>query len=220
MAKAKPQPAERVERWSIDRIVPYDGNPRTHPEAQIELLSRLMQAHGIDQPIVVDEDGVILKGHGRRLAAMKAGFKRFPVVVHRGLTEEEKRGIRVADNQMGLLSGWDYDLLRVEMRELKLSGFDLPLLGFDDATLNWLTVGDLVTDPDGEWVGMPHFNNPDATGFRSIVVHFHDQDGVDKFAKLMKQKITDKTRFMWFPEMVIKPFIKYEGAEGRKAAAK
>jgi ParB-like chromosome segregation protein Spo0J len=79
------QPAERVATWSLDRIKPYERNARTHSEHQIELLSNLMTRYGVDQPIVVDENGVILKGHGRRLAALKAGFKTYPVVVMRGL---------------------------------------------------------------------------------------------------------------------------------------
>ena len=119
----------------IAAIVPYDRNPRTHSPEQIALLASLMTKYGIDQPIVVDEDGVILKGHGRRLAAMEAGFKAFPVVVHHGLSEDDKRAIRIADNQVALLSGWDTDLLRTELTELSVAGYDMPMLGFNDTQL-------------------------------------------------------------------------------------
>src|SRR5262245_29803332 len=100
-------PARAVETWKLDQIKPYDRNARQHPEVQIELLAKLMTKHGVDQPIVVDEDGVILKGHGRRLAAIKAGFNEFPVVVHKGLCDTEKRGLRIADNKVTLLGDWD-----------------------------------------------------------------------------------------------------------------
>jgi len=128
-------PALQPEPWKLGRIKPYASNPRTHPDSQIELLAGLMKRYGIDQPIVVDEDGIILKGHGRLLAAYKAGFQEFPVVVHLGLAEHDKQAIRIADNQMSLLSEWDQSLLSAHLQELKLAGFDMALLGFADINL-------------------------------------------------------------------------------------
>lgn len=128
-------PAAKTELWPLGKIVPYERNPRTHPEQQIKLLAQLMTKYGVDQPIVVDENGVILKGHGRRLAAIEAGLKEFPVVRHVGLTDEGKRAIRIADNQVALLSGWDDELLKMEITELQAHGFDLPMLGFSDDKL-------------------------------------------------------------------------------------
>jgi len=119
----------------IGDIVPYERNPRTHPEKQIELLAQLMMKYGFDQPIVVDEKGIILKGHGRRLAAIQAGFKKVPVVYLRGLSPADKQAIRIADNQVALLSGWDDELLKIEMKELQDQGFDMPMLGFPDDKL-------------------------------------------------------------------------------------
>jgi hypothetical protein len=88
-------------------VKPYPRNTRTHPPAQIELLASLLRKFGPDQPIVVDEGGVILKGHGREEAARTAGMASFPVVERRGLSEEDKAALRIADNQVALLSGWD-----------------------------------------------------------------------------------------------------------------
>ena len=139
-------PAEVVEKWALEKIKPYDRNAREHPDVQVELLSKLMLKHGVDQPIVVDEDGVILKGHGRRLAALKAGFTEFPVVVHRGLSEADKRGLRISDNKVALLAGWDEALLRLEIDDLKLNGFDIPDLGFDDKELMLLNPGGFLAD--------------------------------------------------------------------------
>ncbi len=145
----KAQPAERVENRALARIVPYPQNPRTHSEAQIDLLANLMQRYGVDQPIVVDERGVILKGHGRRLAALQAGFASFPVVVQRGLSDDDKRALRIADNQVALLAGWDQELMRLEAGELRLHGYDMPLLGFDEAALaGFLDTNPGQVDPD------------------------------------------------------------------------
>jgi hypothetical protein len=130
MAKAKRWPAEKPELWALDDIKPCDRNPRTHPEKQIELLAALMKKYGVDQPIVVDENGVILKGHGRRLAAQAAGFVEFPVVVNRGLSDNDKSLIRIADNQVSVLAGWDDEILKQEILAFD-KDFDLDLLGFN-----------------------------------------------------------------------------------------
>jgi len=122
----------------LSKIKPYIRNARKHPEKQITLLASLMKKYGVDQPIVVDEKFVILKGHGRRLAALQAGFKDYPVVVQRGLKAEDKQAIRIADNQVALLAGWDDNLLKIEIKELKSLGFDLAMIGFSEAKFDVL----------------------------------------------------------------------------------
>lgn len=121
--------------WKLDRITPYPKNARTHPPDQIALLANMLKRWGPDQPIVVDEDGVILKGHGRLLAAIEAGLEEFPVVERRGLPAAEKSAIRIADNQVALLAGWDSVLIGGELSELEMTGFDLPFLGFPETQL-------------------------------------------------------------------------------------
>ena len=143
-------PTTTKDWWPIEKIKPYSNNPRTHPPEQIEMLAKLMKKYGIDQPIVVDEKGIIIKGHGRRLAAMEARFDRYPVVVHRGLSEDAKRAMRIADNQVALLSGWDDNLLRNEMTTLSTAGFDMALTGFGDKEVDRLvgTFSTSAADPD------------------------------------------------------------------------
>lgn len=128
-------PASRPETWPLRSIYPYPNNPRTHPPAQVALLAELLKRRGFDQPIVVDEGGVIIKGHGRHLAAMIAGLDEVPVVVRRGLSEVEKAAMRIEDNQVALLSGWDRELIRGEMSMLKAAGYEMPLLGFGDTQI-------------------------------------------------------------------------------------
>lgn len=139
MAKAPKRfdnfPAVKAKLWPIADIKPYPRNPRTHPPAQIALLAAIFLKHGVDQPIVVDERGVILKGHGRREAAIKAELTHYPVVQRFGMSEADKIGMRIEDNQLALLSGWDNELVRGEIGFLEKSGFDLALLGFGEAQL-------------------------------------------------------------------------------------
>jgi hypothetical protein len=121
--------------WQLDDCVDYPGNARTHPPAQLDLLSKLIKKYGQDQDIVVDEDYVILKGHGRKLAMKLAGMTEASVTQRFGLSESDKRAMRIADNAVALLSGWDNALLRTEVSSLKLSGYEIPLLGFGEAQL-------------------------------------------------------------------------------------
>ena len=138
---AESWPASKVELWSIDRIKPYDKNPRTHSDSQVDLIAASMRTDGVTQPILVDDAGVIIAGHGRRLGAIKNGYQQYPVVIARGWSEEQKRAVRVKDNQITLLSGWDTELIKGEIASLKLSGYDLHLLGFGDAELVQFSTG-------------------------------------------------------------------------------
>lgn len=121
--------------WRIADIKPYPRNPRTHPPAQVKMLGGLLKKYGPDQDIVVDEKGVIIKGHGRRLGAIEAGLKTFPVTQRFDLSDVEKTSMRIEDNQVTLLGGWDTDLIRGELKSLSAEGFDLGLLGFGEAQL-------------------------------------------------------------------------------------
>jgi len=133
------QPAEKTVNWPLEKIRPYPNNPRTHNDEQIRALAALMLKYGIDQPIVVDEDGIILKGHGRRIAAFTAGFSSYPVVIRKGLSEDDKKALRIADNQVALLAGWNQDLIKIEVGSLSLAGYDMPLLAFPERELARLT---------------------------------------------------------------------------------
>jgi hypothetical protein len=121
--------------WPLDKIKDYPHNPRTHPPAQIKLLAELMRKFGPDQDIVVDEMGVILKGHGRKMAATEAGLAKYPVTQRIGLSENDKAALRISDNQVALLSGWDSELIRFEIEKLKRDDYPIELLGFGEAQL-------------------------------------------------------------------------------------
>lgn len=167
-AAVRAWPAVKPEVWKLSRIKPYEKNARTHPPEQIALLASLMKKRGVDQPIVVDEAGVILKGHGRLQAAQVAGFTEFPVAVHRGLSEQDKRAMRIEDNQLALLSGWDEQLLKLEIGDLRTEGYDLGDLGFDGSDLERILAWG---NPLG---AMPVLSDGDRTPYQQVTFTLHD----------------------------------------------
>lgn len=142
-------PASTPRLWKLDDIKPYPNNAKTHPPEQVNLLAELMRKFGVDQPIVVDEDGVILKGHGRLQAAYVAKFEEFPVVQHIGLSDSDKIALRLSDNQVPLLGGWNDELIKVELGKLKLEDYPMQLLGFSAPMLaGWLDSNPGHVDPE------------------------------------------------------------------------
>ena len=145
----KEWPADKVDRRAIADLVPYARNARTHSDAQVAQIAASMQEWGWTNPILVDETGMIIAGHGRVLAARKLGFTDAPVMVASGWSEAQKRAYVIADNKLALNAGWDMPALSAELGELAGLDFDLALTGFDDTELAGLldkTAG--LTDPD------------------------------------------------------------------------
>jgi DNA modification methylase len=154
---ARPWPADRVEHWPIERLIPYANNPRLHSEADLDKIGASILRWGWTNPALVDENGVLIAGHGRVGAAVKlqrAGklqVTSIPVIVARGWSEEEKQAYRLADNELAARASWDPDLLRNELRDLKFGGFDLGLIGFEPDRLEDILAelgSSGLTDPD------------------------------------------------------------------------
>src|ERR1700692_1933244 len=103
-------PADKIELWPLERLVPYARNARTHTEAQIAQIAASINEWGWTVPVLVDESGMLIAGHGRVLAARKLGLSEVPVVVARAWTESKKRSYRLADNKLPLNAGWAADL--------------------------------------------------------------------------------------------------------------
>lgn len=143
-------PADKVERKSVSALVPYARNARTHSEEQVAQIAASIREWGWTMPVLVDEDGGLIAGHGRVLAARKLGLTEIPVMVAAGWTEAQKRAYVLADNKLALNAGWDAELLRVELTDLQAFDFDLGLTGFADDELAALTAvkTDGLTDPD------------------------------------------------------------------------
>lgn len=144
-------PADQVERWPLERLVPYARNARTHSEEQVAQLAASIREWGWTVPVLVAEDGTIIAGHGRVMAARRLGVTTIPVMVARGWTEAQRRAYALADNKLALNAGWDEDLLRLELGDLKALDFDLGPVGFSDEELANLLLAEPAqgnTDPD------------------------------------------------------------------------
>ena len=140
----------KIEQRKTSDITPYEKNPR-HNDAAVEAVAKSIEEFGFRQPIVIDENGVIIVGHTRWKAAQKLGLEKIPVHVARDLTPGQARAYRIADNQTASIAEWNFDLLPVELNELKAVDFDLELLGFEAKELARLlnaTPNEGLTDPD------------------------------------------------------------------------
>lgn len=130
-------------------LKPYERNSRTHSRAQVEALSRSIREYGFTNPILLDEDGVIIAGHGRLQAAQALGMEQVPTITLTGLSEAQRRALVLADNRIALDAGWDVEMLRVELADLRSDGFDLSLTGFSLEELdNLLAPAEDAKDPD------------------------------------------------------------------------
>jgi DNA modification methylase len=143
-------PADAVERRPVSSLTPYARNARTHSDAQVAQIAASIREWGWTVPVLVDETGMLIAGHGRVLAAQRLGVPEVPVMVARGWSEAQKRAYVLADNKLALNAGWDSDLLRVELSDLQEGGFDLGLAGFEATELEALLAeaNPGLTDPD------------------------------------------------------------------------
>mgnify|MGYP003639554783 CR=1 FL=1 len=139
-----------IEYKSTGELIPYVNNSRTHSEQQVQQVAASIKEFGFTNPILIDEQGGIIAGHGRLQAAQLLSLDEVPTITLEGLTEAEKKAYVIADNQLALNAGWDLDLLKVEVERLGELDFDIGLLGFDDDFLSGLLdeVEEGLTDED------------------------------------------------------------------------
>ena len=141
---------EITQRKTAD-LIPYVNNARTHSEQQVLQIAASIKEFGFNSPVLVDGDNGIIAGHGRVMAAKKLGLDEVPTIELKHLTKTQKKAYILADNRLALNSGWDNDLLALELGELSDDGFDLDLLGFDDTELSLLDESETaegLTDED------------------------------------------------------------------------
>ena len=145
-------PADKVEQRSLASLIPYARNARTHSDEQVAQIAASIKEWGWTIPVLVDETGQIIAGHGRVAAARLLDMDEVPVMVASGWTDAQKRAYVLADNKLAMNAGWDDELLALELKDLKEFGADLSLMGFSDDELKDIfaatapTVG--LTDED------------------------------------------------------------------------
>jgi DNA modification methylase len=122
----------------VSDLVPYINNSRTHSEEQTIQIASSISEFGFTNPVLIDDTNNLIAGHGRLLAAKKLGLEEVPAIILNGLTKAQKKAYVIADNQLALNSGWDLDMLKIEIEGLKELDFDVGLLGFEDDFLDGL----------------------------------------------------------------------------------
>jgi DNA modification methylase len=144
--------AKNIEFVSIEQLIPYVNNARTHDDAQVAQIAGSIKEFGFNNPVLIADDNSIIAGHGRVMAARKLGLKEVPCMRLSHLTETKRKAYILADNRIALNSGWDNDLLMIELKDLDMDGIDLSILGFDadeiNALLNPITETEGLTDED------------------------------------------------------------------------
>lgn len=140
---------DRIERLPISALVPYARNSRTHSDEQLAQIAASMREFGFTNPVLIDEQGGIVAGHGRVMAAQRLGMAHVPCLRLAGLTQAQRRAYVIADNQIALNAGWDDAMLRLELADLQAADFNLDLLGFDANRLD-----ELLAEEVGETEGL------------------------------------------------------------------
>lgn len=172
-------PADTVQRWPIEKLTPYARNSRTHSDTQVAQIAASIREWGWTTPVLVDDSGGIIAGHGRVLAARQLGMADVPVVVATGWSDAKRRAYVIADNKLALNAGWDADMLAIELGELRELGFDLNLTGFSDAEL-----GSFVVDE----TTMPTLDSGDKQPFQQKTFTLHDEQAEEVEAAVAKAK--------------------------------
>jgi ParB-like chromosome segregation protein Spo0J len=193
----------KIQNVATDKVIPYARNPRRN-QGVIAKVAGSIKEFGWQQPIVVDNEMVVIAGHTRLAAAQSLNMTEVPIVIAGDLTPSQVKAYRLADNRIGQEAEWDDDLLTLELKDLLGEEYDLDLTGFDDNELKnlFLPTEEGKTDEEAEWEGMPEFVQDDQSSFRHIIVHFENDDDAEDFATLIGQSITNKTNSIWHPVQV------------------
>lgn len=209
------QGANKIEWLSVETLIPYAKNARTHSDEQVAQIAGSIKEFGFNNPVLVDKDNSIIAGHGRLMAARKLGMDKVPVVQLGHMTEAQRKAYVLADNRIALNSGWDASMLSLELQDLK-DDIDLSLLGFDpdelDALLNPIVETDGLTDEDA----VPDVPDEPKTKLGDIYILGNhrlmcgDSTSIDAVEKLLESQKAD----LLFTDP---PYgVSYEGGHNKK----
>lgn len=132
----------KIEYLPINDFIPYAKNARVHGGQQLDDIVASIKEFGFTNPVLIDENNILIAGHGRIKAAKLAGLSELPCIRLTNLTDSQKKALRIADNQIPLNASWDMELLMQEVQDLELEEFDLDILGFDEKMLETLLSDD------------------------------------------------------------------------------
>lgn len=190
----------------VNSISQDPANLRKHGERNIDAIVASLRKFGQQHPIVIDSKGIILSGNGRYMAAVKLGWHEIDVV-ESDLTGSSATAYAIADNRTAELAEWDTTALAETLRALQSEDFDTDAAGYSDSEIDAiveglgseLLKGEKVDDPDGEWQGMPDFEQEQISEVQMIVYFPSIQAKID-FCDKVNQPITGETKYVWFPK--------------------
>lgn len=139
-----------IEYKRVDDLIPYVNNSRTHSDEQVTQVAASIKEFGFTNPLLIDEQGGIIAGHGRLMAAKKLKLEQVPTITLAGLSDAQRKAYVIADNKLALNAEWDFDLLKIEIESLQEDDFKLDLLGFDVDELNGILGFDDIAEEDEE----------------------------------------------------------------------
>ena len=192
-----------LEHLSVESLIPYARNSRTHSEEQVAQLAGSIREFGFTNPVLIGADNDIIAGHGRVMAARKLGLEQVPCIRLGHLSETQKRAYIIADNKLALNAGWDDELLSLELSDLRSENFDLNLIGFDLKKIETqLNPAEKAGDVAQEWneAGMPHYDGSPKGEGGTIIVHFLTMKHRCDFFKKLNISASESAKFCWFPE--------------------
>lgn len=195
----------------LKALKPHPKNPNKHSEEQILRLAKIISYQGIRRPIrVSNRSGFITAGHGLALALEHLGQKDAPINLQDYQDEEQEYADIIADNSIASWADLDFSAINLEIPNLG-PDFDIDMLGVKNF---FLDVSDRPINPSDEWNGMPEFTMEDKTAYRTIRIHFYNDEGINEFARTIEKIITSKTKFIWYPDIKIeKALDKRYGSE-------
>lgn len=206
--------ASRVEQISLEKLLPYAKNSRTHSDEQVVQLAASIKEFGFNNPVLIDKESTIIAGHGRVMAARRLGMKEVPCIRLDHLTETQRKAYIIADNRLALNAGWDNELLTIELNDLLEDGFALDILGFDSdelkALLDPVKATEGLTDPDEvpEVPEEPKTKPGDIYQLGKHRLMCGDSTSIDDLEKLCDGQLVD----MWLTDP---PYnVAYEGGTG------
>jgi hypothetical protein len=209
---------EGKENYTLDKLIPFQGNLKSIDKPMFDKLKQSLIKDGLPLGFHIWKDKnktYILDGHHRHLALKSLEVDGYfipaipctPVIAKN--KKEAAKVVLISNSkyaEMNQQSLSDF-MVDFELRSEDLFNLDLPNISMDDfnfkdpmENLNTTNTSQEGTNPEEEWKDMPEFNQPDATSFRHIIVHFNDQESVDEFSELIGQDLTDKTKSIWHPK--------------------
>jgi ParB-like chromosome segregation protein Spo0J len=172
---------------SIEDLIPYANNARTHSDEQVAQIAASIKEFGWTNPILIDGENGIIAGHGRLAAARKLKMDNVPAIQLDGLSEPQKKALILADNKLALNSGWDYDTLKIELNNLSEIGFDLELIGFDANELSTIMFGEELEEKTPD-----EFNGDSENKWQLLIEYQSENDLANAYDKFMEQGIKCK----------------------------